>query len=116
MKDVLVLLYISTNLLSKYQVYHLGMGKKIDFAPHDVIIRDLSDHDVVVATRIISPTSWLYHFDGFESLPPFVSYFIANVDSLSNLWHEHFGHVNYKYSQQMSTKALVIGSPKISFT
>jgi hypothetical protein len=53
-------------------------------------------------------------FDCFE--PSSGSSFIAHVDSLSRLWHEIFGHLNYKYLQQLSTQNLVLGLPKVSCT
>ena len=33
---------------------------------------------------------------------------VAHADTVSKLWYERFGHVNYRYLQQMSTQELVI--------
>ena len=88
---------ILTNLLSVYQIFHSGSGKTVEFSPHDVVIRDLHDPDLVVATRSVDFASRLYRFDGFESSDTIGSSLIAHVDSVSRLWHECFGHVNYRY-------------------
>jgi hypothetical protein len=39
--DVLCVPSLSCNLLSIYQITHLGEGKTIDFLPHQVVIKDL---------------------------------------------------------------------------
>ena len=67
-----------------------------------------------MATGSIDSTSRLYRFDGFKSSNDTGSCFVAYANIVSRLWHEHFGHVNYRYVQQMSTQALVLGLPHIS--
>lgn len=68
-----------------------------------MVIGDLHDPYLVVATGSVDLYSHLYRFDGFESSnSPGVS-LITHVDTVSRLWHESFGHVNYRYLQQMST-------------
>ena len=42
-QDVLNFLNISMNILSIYQITHLGSGKKVEFTPDSVIISNLSD-------------------------------------------------------------------------
>ena len=39
--DVLCVPTLSCNLLSVYQISHLGEGKIVVFSPHDVVIKDL---------------------------------------------------------------------------
>lgn len=114
LQDVLLVPDISTNLLSIYQIFHSGFSKTVEFSPHDVVIRDLHDPDLVVAIGSVDSASHLYRFDGFESSNTVGSSLIAHADSVSRLWHKCFGHVNYRYLQQMSTQALVIGLPQIS--
>lgn len=80
LQDVLVVLDISTNLLSVYQICHFGTRKTLEFTPHDVVIRDLHDPNVIMAIRSVDPTSWLYHFDGFESPTLVGSSFITHAD------------------------------------
>ena len=62
-----------------------------------MVIWDLHDSEMVVATRSVDSTSCLYRFDGFESFDDTSSCLVAHVDSISRLWHEHLGHVNYRY-------------------
>lgn len=88
----------------------------IELSPHDVVIRELHDLDLVVATGSVDPYSRLYRFDGFESLDGSSVSLVAHADSVRKLWHERFGHVNYRYLQQMSTQALVVRLPQISYT
>ena len=68
-----------------------------------MVIWDLHGSKLIVATKMVDSTSHLYKFDGFESFDGTGSYLIAHADSMSRIWHEHLGHVNYKYLQQMST-------------
>jgi hypothetical protein len=112
--DVLLVPDISANLLSIYQICHSGNGKTIEFSPNDVIIRELQNPDIVVASGKVDHSSRLYKFASFES--SLGSSFIAHVDALSKLWHERFGHLNYRYLQQLSTQKLVLGLPKVSCT
>ena len=50
LQDVLLVPAISMNLLSVFQICHSGSGKTVEFSPHDVVIRDLHDPDLIVAT------------------------------------------------------------------
>lgn len=113
---VLFVLDISTNLLSIYQIFHSGSRKTVEFSPHDVVIPNLHDSDLIVAIGSVDSTSHLYRFDGFEPSDGTGTCLIAHVDLVRRLWHEHLGHVNYIYLQEMSTQALVIGLPQISCT
>jgi hypothetical protein len=99
LQDVLCVPEILTNLLSIYHLFHSGSGKTVEFSPHDVVIQDLHDSDMIVATGSVDTASRLYRFDGFESSNGTGSYLIAHVDLVSRLWHEQLGHVNYRYLQ-----------------
>ena len=44
------------------------------------------------------------------------SYFIAHTHYLRGIWHEQFGHVNYRYLQQLRKLNLLLGVPKPSCT
>ena len=99
LQDVLCVPDISMNLLSIYQIFHSSSRKIVEFSPHDVVIRDLHDPKMIVATGSAEFASCLYKFDGFESSDDIESCFVAHEDSVSKLWHERFGHVNYQYLQ-----------------
>jgi hypothetical protein len=96
--DVLCVPSLSCNLLSVYQITHSGEGKTIEFSPHQVVIKDLKDPKHVLATRIVDDITKLYNFDNF-GLSSFSSVFVAHSDDLSKLWHERFGHLNYRSLQ-----------------
>ena len=41
---------------------------------------------------------------------------LTHADDSSRLWHERFGHLNYRYMQQLSKNEMVEGLPNISFS
>ena len=88
----------SCNLLSVYQITHSGEGKTIEFSPHQVVIKDLKDPKHVLATGIADDITRLYKFDNFGS-STFSLDFVAHSDDLRKLWHERFGHLNYRSLQ-----------------
>jgi hypothetical protein len=98
--DVLCVLGLSCNLLSVYQITHLGEGKTVEFSPHQVVIKNLKDPKHVLAIGIADDITRLYKFDNFGSLA-FSLVFVAHSDDLSKLWHEWFGHLNYRSLQQL---------------
>jgi hypothetical protein len=111
--DVLCVPSLSCNLLLVYQITHSGEGKTIDFSPHQVVIKDLKDHKHVFATEIVDDITRLYEFGNFGS-SSFSSVFVAHSDDLSKLWHEWFGHLNYRSLQQLCNQQMVTGLPLVS--
>jgi hypothetical protein len=109
--DVLCVPNLSCNLLSVYQITHSGEGKTVEFSPHQVVIKDLKEH--VLATGIVDDITRLYKFENFGSLA-FSSIFVSYSDDLSKIWHEWFGHLNYRSLQQLCNKHMVIGLPLVS--
>ena len=86
------------------------------------VSRKLSANKILILLKLVSlaPTlniiqsSQLYKFYGFETFSG--SSFIAHAHSLSRLWHERFGHLNYRNLQHLSKLNFVLGPPKLSFT
>jgi hypothetical protein len=76
--NVFYVLDLSSNFLSIFQITHYGDGKTIEFLPHDVVIRDLKDPSIVIASGHIDDSSRLYKFDSFEPSSP-TTIFIAHV-------------------------------------
>jgi hypothetical protein len=111
--DVLCVPSLLCNLLSIYQITHSSEGKTIEFSHHQVVIKDLKDPKNVLATRIVDDITRLYKFDNFGS-SSFSSIFVAHSDDLSKLWHERFGHLNYRSLQQLCNQQMVIGLPLVS--
>ena len=82
--DVLCLPKISYNLLSVYQITHLGEGKTVTFTPHQVVIKDFKNHQNILATGTVDDITRLYKFNNFVS-SPFPSVFVAHSDNLSKI-------------------------------
>jgi hypothetical protein len=111
--DVLCVPSLSCNLLSVYQITHSGEGKTVEFSPHQVVIKDLKYPKHVLATGIVDDITRLYKFDNFGS-SSFPSVFVAHSDDLRKLWHEWFGHLNYRSLQQLCNQQMVTGLPLVS--
>ena len=94
-KDVLFVPKLSCNLLSVYQITHSSEGKSELFTPHQFVIWDIKYPEHVLATRSVDDITRLYKFDNFGSysLP---SLFVSHSDEVRKLWHEKFGHLNYR--------------------
>ena len=104
---------MSCNLLSIYHITHSSEGKIVEFSPHDVVIKDLKDPKHILATSITDDSTRLYKFENFgSSCLPFV--FVAHNDEVSKLWHERFGHLNYRSLQTMCKENMVMGLPMVS--
>jgi hypothetical protein len=112
--DVLCVPSLSCNLLLVYQITHSGEGKTVEFSPYQVVIIDLKDPKHVLATIIVDDITRLYKFKNFGS-SPFPSVFVACSDDLNKLWHERFGHINYRSLQQLCNQHMVTGLPLVSF-
>ena len=91
---------------SLYENTHSGEGKTVEFSPHQVVIKDLKDHKHVLATEIANDITRLYKFDNFRS-SSFSSIFVSHSDDLNKLWHEWFGHINYRSLQQLFNQHMV---------
>ena len=63
----------------------------------------------------VDHTSKVYKFSHFlpYSNP---SDLLTHANEASNIWHEIFGNINYKYLSYLSGKYMVIGLPKIKFS
>ena len=92
---------------------HIGSPKKVIFSPNDVEITDISNGKVI-AKGVVDHTSKVYKFSHF---PPYSnpSALLIHANGTSKIWHEIFGHINYKYISDLSDKYMVIGLPKIKF-
>ena len=41
---------------------------------------------------------------------------LTHSNTQSKLWHDRFGHLNYRYLQQLNSKEMVIGLPQVQFS
>ena len=112
--NVLYVPGLSSNLLSVYQTTHTGSPKKVIFSPDDVEITEISNGKVI-AKGVVDHTSKVYMFSHFLPYSN-TSALLIHANEASKLWHEIFGHLNYKYISDLSEKYMVAGLPKIKFS
>ena len=81
---------------------HTGYPKKVIFSPNDVEIIEISNGKVI-PKGVVDHTSKVYMFSHFlpYSNP---SALLIHANEESKLWHEIFGHLNYKYVSYLSEK------------
>ena len=100
--NVLYVPGLSSNLLSMYQINHTRSPYKVTFSPNDVEITEISNGK-------FRKRSYSSHFEGIHVFPfSTLLKLLCSSDSCYNeaskLWHEIFGHINYKYISIFSEK------------
>ena len=109
--DVLYVPYSVANLLSFYQMNHIGEGKRVTFTPDLVEIAEISSNQLV-AIGYADHQERMYKFSNF--LPSSSGkVLLSHANDTSNIWHEIFGHMNYKYLQALNKDEMVEGIPSI---
>jgi len=81
---------------------HTGSPKKVIFSPDEVEITEISSGKFI-AKGVANNTLKVYMFSNFlpYSNP---SALLIHANEASKLWHEIFGHLNYKYISDLSEK------------
>ena len=97
-EDVLHVPKLSVNLLSIYQITHSSTGKRVEFTHDAVNIFDIQSNSEV-STSEVNHRSRLYTFSEF--IEPDSALLLTHANDSSRLWHERFGHLNFKYMQQL---------------
>ena len=94
-KNVLYVPFLTANLLSVYQMTHIGSPKKVTFDSDSVEITEKSTGNIV-AKGITNHSTKAYDFSHFLpiSLPTSL---LSHANNTSNIWHERFDHLNFKY-------------------
>jgi hypothetical protein len=96
-----------------YKGFHLEENCMRNFQLRIVII-DISTGSQL-AHGIADHGSRLYFFSYF--VPIYISTaFMSQSNNIIRLWHEIFGHLNYKYFHQLNKENMVEGLPAIKFT
>ena len=93
---------------------HTRSPKKFIFPPDDVEITDISNGKFI-AKVVVDHTSKVYMFSHFLSYSN-PSALLIHANEASKIWHEIFGHLNYKYFSDLSENDMVIGLPKVKFS
>ena len=97
LKDVFHVPNLSTNLLSIYKINHYGCGNKVEFLPDIVVVKNLKDDSMATIGKANHETR-LYSFSHFVPKSTSLA-LLTRSNSQSKLWHERFGHLNYRYLQ-----------------
>ena len=105
---------LTSNLLLVYQMTHTGSPKNVIFSHDDVEITEISNGKVI-EKGVVDHTSKAYKFSHFL---PYSNHstLLIHANEARKIWHEIFGHLNYKYISDLSEKYMVIGLPKIKFS
>jgi hypothetical protein len=112
-ENVLHVPEIYVNLLSVYQMMNSSTRKKFIFTPNLVDMYDMQTNSTV-ATGEVNDQSRLYTFSEFIELDS--ALLLTHADESSRIWHRRFGHLNFRYMQQLSKHKLVDGLPNIHFS
>jgi hypothetical protein len=112
-ENVLHVPKISVNLLFVYQMMNFGTGNKFLFTPNSVDIYDMQNN-YRVSTGEVNHHSIFYTFSKF--IEPDSDLLLIHVDESSRIWHERFGHFNFRYMKFISKNILVDGLPGIPFS
>jgi hypothetical protein len=112
-ENVLHVPKLFVNLLSMYHMTNSGTGKKVIFTPNFVDIYDMQTNSRV-ATSDVNHHSRLYTFSEF--IEPDSYLLLTHTDKSSRIWHKRFGHLNFRYMQQLSKHRLVDGLLDIHFS
>jgi hypothetical protein len=98
------------NLLSVYQMKNYGTRMRVIFT-HDVVnIYDMQTNSRV-STGELNHQSRLYTFSEF--IEPDSALLLTHADESSRIWHERFGHLNFRYMKQLIKEGMVDGLPNI---
>ena len=102
------------NLLSVYYMTHTGSGRKMELTPDSVSIYDMQTN-LKIAFGKVNDQSRLYTF--YDFVPQSDSILLlTHANEESRIWHERFGHLNFRYMQQLSKQEMVKGLPTIEFS
>ena len=102
---------IKANLLLVYQMTHTGEEKRVTFTLNMVEIAEISS-DQVITIGYADHHERMYKFSIF--LPTSNDqYLLSHDNEIPNLWHESFGHMKYKYLQELHRDEMVEGLPQI---
>ena len=109
--DVLYVPELAENFQSVYQMTHTGEEKRVIFTPYMVEIAEISS-DQVIAIGYADHHERMYKFSNV--LPTSNDQaLLSHANEISKLWHERFGHMNYKYLHALHINEMVEGLPQI---
>ena len=86
---------------------HTRFPKRVSFSPDDVEITELASKKIV-AKGLANHHAKAYEFSHFvaDAKPTAL---LTHGNEVSRLWHESFGHLNFKYLQQLQNNSMFEG-------
>ena len=86
---------------------YMGVPKRVSFSPNYVEITELASRKLV-GKGLANHHAKAYEFSHFlvDAKP---TAFLTHGNEVSRLWHERFGHLNFKYLQQLQKNSMVEG-------
>jgi hypothetical protein len=109
-ENVLHVPKLSINIISVYQITQIS--KRVEFTSDSVTVLDMHDSSIIVVGEV-DHKSWLYKFTKFIDYDS--SFLLTHANDSSRVWHERFGHLNFRYMQQISKQGMVKGLADIQF-
>ena len=94
-KNVLYVPSLVANLLYVYQMTHTVSPKKLTFDSDSVEITEKSTGKLVVK-GVANHSTKYYEFSHFLPISPPTN-LLSHDNKTKNIWHERFGHLNFKY-------------------
>ena len=94
-KNVLYAPSLAFNMLSIYQMTHTGSTKRVTFDLDSVGITEKGIGNLVVK-GIANHSTKDYEFSHFLPISPPTA-LLSHANNTSKIWHERFGHLNFKY-------------------
>ena len=110
-KNVLYVPSLAANLLSFYQMTHTISPKRVTFDSYLVEITYKSTRQLIVK-GIANHSTKAYEFSHVLPISP-PTPLLSHANNTGKIWHEIFGHLNFKYLQQLHNDKMVEGFPLI---
>ena len=90
---------LAANILSVYQMTHIGIPKRVSFIPNHVEITKIASRKLI-AKGLANHHAKAYEFSHFvaDAKPTTL---LTHGKEVSRLWNERFGHINFKYFHQL---------------
>ena len=104
-KNFLYVPSLVANLLSVYQMTHTGSPKGVTFNSYIVEITKKSTGQII-AKCIANHSTKAYEFSHFLPVSPPTA-LLYHANNTNNIWHEIFGHLNFKYLKQIHNDNMV---------
>ena len=93
---------------------HIGSSKRVSFTQYDMDISKIYAGQVV-AVGILDHESIMYKFSHF--LPYYSdNVLLSHANETNRIWHDRFGHLNYRHIQYFSKENMVDVPPSIKFS